>query len=36
MSGIIGKKVGDNVQIDIEGNEQALVIQGLSRWVDKN
>ena len=33
---IIGKKVGDNVQIDIEGNEQALVIQGLSRWVDKN
>ena len=33
---ILGKKVGDDVQIDIEGNEQSLVIEGLSRWVDKN
>ena len=33
---IIGKKVGDNVQIDIEGNEQALVIEGISRWVEQN
>ena len=33
---IIGKKVGEEVQIDIEGNEQALVIEGLSRWVEQN
>ena len=33
---LIGKKVGDNVQIDIEGNEQALVIEGISRWVEQN
>ncbi len=32
---ILGKKVGDDVQIDIEGNEQSLVIEGLSRWVDQ-
>ncbi len=32
---ILGKKVGEEVQIDIEGNEQSLVIEGLSRWVDQ-
>jgi transcription elongation GreA/GreB family factor len=32
---ILGKKVGEKVQIDIEGNEQSLVIEGLSRWVDQ-
>jgi transcription elongation GreA/GreB family factor len=33
---ILGKKVGEKVQIDIEGNEQSLVIEGVSRWVDQN
>jgi transcription elongation GreA/GreB family factor len=33
---ILGKKVGEQVQIDIEGNEQSLVIEGVSRWVDQN
>jgi transcription elongation GreA/GreB family factor len=33
---ILGKKAGDNVEIDIEGNEQSLVIEGVSRWVDQN
>jgi transcription elongation GreA/GreB family factor len=32
---ILGKKAGENVEIDIEGNEQSLVIEGLSRWVDQ-
>ena len=32
---ILGKKAGEEVQIDIEGNQQSLVIEGLSRWVDK-
>ena len=32
---ILGKKVGEKVQIDIEGNEQSLVIEGVSRWVDQ-
>ena len=31
---ILGKKAGENVEIDIEGNEQSLVIEGVSRWVD--
>ena len=33
---ILGKKVGDEVQIDIEGNAQALVIEGVCRYVDQN
>ena len=33
---ILGKKAGENVEIDIEGNEQSLVIEGVSRWVDQN
>ena len=33
---ILGKKVGEKVQIDIEGNEQSLVIEGVSRWLDQN
>ena len=33
---ILGKKAGENVEIDIEGNEQSLVIEGVSRWVDHN
>ena len=32
---ILGKKAGENVEIDIEGNEQSLVIEGVSRWVDQ-
>jgi len=32
---ILGKKVGDQVEIDIQGNEQSLMIEGLSRWVDQ-
>jgi len=32
---ILGKKVKEEVSIDIEGNEQSLVIEGLSRWVDR-
>ena len=32
---MLGKKSGEEVQIDIEGNQQSLVIEGLSRWVDK-
>jgi len=27
--------VGDEVQIDVEGNSQSLKIEGLSRWVDR-
>ena len=30
---ILGKKAGENVEIDIEGNEQSLLIEGVSRWV---
>jgi transcription elongation GreA/GreB family factor len=32
---ILGKKVKEEVSIDIEGNEQSLVIEALSRWVDR-
>jgi transcription elongation GreA/GreB family factor len=32
---ILGKKVKEEVSIDIEGNEQSLVIEGLSRWIDR-
>jgi len=32
---ILGKKVGDDVQIDVEGNAQSLLVEGVSRWVDK-
>ena len=32
---ILGKKAGENVEIDIEDNEQSLVIEGVSRWVDQ-
>jgi len=32
---ILGKKVGEVVEIDIQGYEQTLVIEGVSRWVDQ-
>jgi transcription elongation GreA/GreB family factor len=32
---LLGKTVGDEVQIDVEGNSQSLKIEGLSRWVDR-
>jgi len=32
---MLGKKVGDEIQIDIEGNSQSFKIEGLSRWVDQ-
>src|SRR6056300_372791 len=32
---ILGKKVGEVVEIDIQGYEQTLVIEGISRWVDQ-
>jgi len=31
---ILGKKVGDEVQIDVEGNNQVLVVESVKRWVD--
>ena len=31
---ILGKKVADEVQIDVEGNDQSLVVESVSRWVD--
>jgi transcription elongation GreA/GreB family factor len=31
---ILGKKVGDEVQIDVEGNDQVLVVESVKRWVD--
>ena len=31
---ILGKKVGDEVQINVEGNDQALVVDSVKRWVD--
>ena len=31
---ILGKKVGDDVQIDVEGNNQVLVVESVKRWVD--
>ena len=31
---ILGKKVGDEVQINVEGNDQALVVESVKRWVD--
>ena len=31
---ILGKKVGDEVQIDVEGNDQVLSLSRSSRWVD--
>ncbi|MEL0098277.1 MAG: GreA/GreB family elongation factor, partial [Opitutae bacterium] len=33
---ILGRKTGEEVQIDIEGNQQSLEIEGLIRWVDRN
>ncbi len=33
---ILGKQVGEEVSIEVEGNSQSLVIEGLSRWVDQN
>ena len=32
---ILGKKVGDDIQIDVEGNAQSLLVESVSRWVDK-
>ncbi len=32
---ILGKKVGEDVQIDVEGNTQSLVIEEVNRWVDQ-
>jgi len=31
---ILGKKVGDDIQIDVEGNAQSLTVESVSRWVD--
>jgi transcription elongation GreA/GreB family factor len=31
---ILGKKVGDDIQIDVEGNSQSLIVESVSRWVD--
>ena len=31
---ILGKKVGDDIQIDVEGNAQSLLVESVSRWVD--
>ena len=31
---ILGKKVADEVQIDVEGNDQSLVVESVSRWID--
>jgi len=32
---LLGKKIEDEVQIDVEGNDQVLVVESVSRWVDK-
>jgi len=32
---LLGKTVGEEVQIDVEGNAQSLKIEELSRWVDR-
>jgi len=33
---LLGKGVGDEVVIDVEGNSQSLKIEAISRWVDKS
>jgi transcription elongation GreA/GreB family factor len=33
---LLGKGVGDEVVIDVEGNSQSLKIEEISRWVDKS
>ena len=32
---LLGKKIEDEVQIDVEGNDQVLVVESVTRWVDK-
>ena len=31
---VFSVKVGDEVQINVEGNDQALVVDSVKRWVD--